>query len=63
MREAAVMWQMLGNSLGKNSRDALWVHPDQLPTAADISKPEDLVKRLQGGQDDMDQELRKLLEE
>jgi putative hydrolase len=63
MREAAVMWQMLGNSLGKNARDDLWVHPDQLPTAADIAKPEDLVKRLQGGQDDMDQELRKLLEE
>ena len=61
MREAAVMWQVIGNSLGRSARDELWVHPDQLPTAEDIVNPQAFLQRLTGGQDELDEELRKLL--
>jgi uncharacterized protein (DUF2342 family) len=63
MREAAVMWQVLTDHLGQAGRDSLWVHPDQLPTADDIANPQDLLNRLRGGNDDLDQELRKLLDD
>lgn len=63
MREAAVMWQVLTDHLGQAGRDSLWVHPDQLPTAEDIANPQDLLNRLRGGNDDLDQELRKLLDD
>ena len=63
LREATAMWQKLGEELGNERRDALWDHPDLLPSAEEIDNPELLLARLraQGGTDDLDQALRELL--
>jgi putative hydrolase len=64
LREAGQLWKELGHRLGNSKRDAIWNHPDLLPTAAEIENPELLIARLGSdstGDDDMDRELRKLL--
>lgn len=66
LREAADLWRLLGERLGRDERDALWNHPDLLPTAADIDNPELLLTRLSQQDalgDDLDRELRDLLGE
>jgi len=64
LREASSMWQLVGQALGNARRDALWDHPDMLPSAADIADPASLIGRLQGGNDDdFDSALRNLLGE
>ncbi len=66
LREAGQLWKELGHRLGNTKRDAIWNHPDLLPTAAEIENPELLIARLGSdstGDDDMDRELRKLLGE
>ena len=64
LREAAAMWRRATDAAGIEARDALWSHPDLLPTAADIDDPERLVARLTGGgepADDVDREIEDLL--
>ncbi|MFD1714240.1 zinc-dependent metalloprotease [Amnibacterium flavum] len=64
LREAATMWQIVGDSLGGGQRDALWSHPDLLPSAADIDDPQALVARLSSpdvAHDDIDQAIEDLL--
>ncbi len=64
LREAAAMWQAVQDAVGAEARDALWAHPDIMPTDADIDDPAALVARLQGGTpepDDVDQALEDLL--
>jgi putative hydrolase len=39
LREAATLWRQLREERGIEGRDALWAHPDLLPTAADIDDP------------------------
>lgn len=64
LREAATLWRELGHKLGNEGRDALWDHPDLLPTAEEISKPEQLLARLSAADTDgFDKELRDLLGE
>ena len=60
-REAMAMWQKVIEQLGQSATDAIWKHPDLLPTADDIQNPSLLIKRLSGGDDDFDSELNKLL--
>ena len=60
-REAMAMWQRVSDEVGTMVRDSIWMHPDLLPSAADIQDPSDLIKRLSGGDDDFDSELNKLL--
>ncbi|MFM2437285.1 MAG: hypothetical protein RLZ55_91 [Actinomycetota bacterium] len=43
LREAAALWQELGRARGQSGRDAVWAHPDLLPTAADLERPEVFV--------------------
>jgi len=50
LREAAVLWAGLGAARGIEGRDALWAHPDLLPTAADLEDPDAFVR----GQDELD---------
>ena len=59
-REAKSMWQKL-EQLGSAARDALWRHPDQLPSIEEIANPQLLIARLNQDPDDFDGELRKLL--
>ncbi len=64
LREAAAMWQAVQDAVGAEGRDALWAHPDIIPTDADIDDPAALVARLLGGTpepDDVDQALEDLL--
>jgi putative hydrolase len=43
LREAAALWEGLARARGAEGRDALWAHPDLLPTAADLEDPEAFV--------------------
>ena len=66
LREAAAMWREIGSAVGIEKRDALWDHPDVLPTSADIDNPNALITKLrEGGKlpDAFDQALRDLLSE
>ena len=44
LREAAVIWQGLTEARGIDGRDALWAHPDLLPTAEDFDDPDGFVR-------------------
>jgi putative hydrolase len=64
LREAAAMWRRVTDAAGIEARDALWSHPDLLPTAADIDDPDRLIARLTGAgepPDDVDREIENLL--
>jgi putative hydrolase len=50
LREAADLWAGLGAVRGVDGRDALWGHPDLLPTADDLEHPDDFVR----GTDELD---------
>jgi putative hydrolase len=45
LREAATLWQTLGEHRGTDARDTIWSHPDLLPTAADLDDPGAWVER------------------
>lgn len=51
LREAAAMWRAVTEAVGVDGRDALWAHPDLLPTSADLDDPAALVARLSSGGD------------
>jgi putative hydrolase len=51
LREAAALWTDLTQARGIDGRDALWAHPDLLPTADDLENPEPF---LRGGPDELD---------
>ncbi len=44
LREAAVIWQGLTTERGVAGRDAVWAHPDLLPTADDFDDPDGFVR-------------------
>ena len=39
LREAAALWQALGERRGIDDRDAVWSHPDLLPSGDDLDDP------------------------
>jgi len=43
LREAAAIWQGLTDERGVAGRDAIWAHPDLLPTADDFDDPDGFV--------------------
>lgn len=45
LRSAAELWAGLDASRGVDGRDALWAHPDLLPTSADLDDPQAFVER------------------
>jgi len=68
LREAAAMWQAITDAVGNEARDALWAHPDILPSSEDLDDPQALVARLTGAAsgaepvlDEIDQALEDLL--
>jgi len=66
LREAAAMWQAVTDAVGAEGRDALWAHPDIVPTDADVDDPTLLIARLTGDepeQDDVDRALQDLLDD
>jgi len=64
LREAAAMWQAVTDAVGAEQRDALWSHPDLVPTKEDIDDPQALIARLTAGEpelDDIDRAIEDLL--
>ena len=63
LREASAMWRSVTDAVGIQKRDAIWSHPDLLPTEADIADPSALIAKISNGapEDDMDAALRDLL--
>jgi putative hydrolase len=44
LREAAVIWRRLGELRGAEGREAVWSHPDLLPTEDDFDDPEGFLQ-------------------
>jgi putative hydrolase len=64
LREAAAMWQKLTDAVGAERRDALWSHPDLIPTSEDLDDPAALIARVTNPEpefDDVDQAIEDLL--
>ncbi|MFE2067132.1 zinc-dependent metalloprotease [Streptomyces sp. NPDC059467] len=47
LRDASRLWASLTDARGVDGRDALWAHPDMLPTASDLDDPDGFVHREQ----------------
>lgn len=45
LRAAAELWRLLGVERGTAGRDALWEHPDLMPTAEDLDDPAGFLAR------------------
>lgn len=44
LREAAALWEAVREARGVDGRDALWSHPDLMPSADDLDDPEAFVR-------------------
>jgi putative hydrolase len=66
LRDASTLWGSLRTRQGVEARDGVWMHPDLLPTAADLDDPlgfrEGAAAPEALSEEDFDAELRKLLE-
>jgi putative hydrolase len=49
LRAASELWRLLGEQRGTSGRDALWAHPDLVPTADDLDDPAGFVARKETG--------------
>jgi putative hydrolase len=49
LREAAALWEKLTRAGGVDGRDAVWQHPDLLPSSADLDEPAGFIDRIVGG--------------
>ncbi|GAB3991098.1 zinc-dependent metalloprotease [Nocardioides marmoraquaticus] len=67
LRDASTLWGSLRTRQGQEARDAVWAHPDLLPTAADLDDPlgfrEHMGEVPEISDEDFDRELGKLLGE
>ncbi len=64
LREAATLWATLKNERGIEGRDAIWHHPDLMPTAEDLDDPAGFGARRQlaeANDTEVDDALLKLL--
>jgi putative hydrolase len=48
LREASALWAAIDEQYGSDARDALWSHPDHLPTEEDLDQPENFLARMSG---------------
>lgn len=66
LRDAANLWAAVRDARGIEGRDAVWAHPDLLPSAADLDDPLGFAAGAGGAgggsEDDLDAELAKLLD-
>lgn len=66
LREAAALWQAITDAVGIKTRDALWAHPDLVPSSEDLDDPSALVSRLKAGTpepDELDQAIEDFFKE
>ncbi|GAA2050871.1 MULTISPECIES: zinc-dependent metalloprotease [Streptomyces] len=57
LRDAARLWASLTDARGVSGREALWAHPDLLPTAEDLADPDGFVHREQPDFSELDRML------
>ncbi|GCD95282.1 zinc-dependent metalloprotease [Embleya hyalina] len=57
LRDAARLWASLADARGVDGRDAVWQHPDLLPTAADLDDPDGFVHHTELDLSGLDAEL------
>ena len=66
LRDASTLWGSLRTRQGTEARDGVWMHPDLLPTAADLDDPlgfrEGATAPPELSDEDFDAELQKLLD-
>jgi putative hydrolase len=66
LRDASTLWGSLRTRQGVEARDGVWMHPDLLPTAADLDDPLGFREGASAPEElseaDFDAELRKLLD-
>jgi putative hydrolase len=66
LRDASTLWGSLRSRQGQEARDAVWAHPDLLPTAADLDDPlgfrEDLPEVAELTDEDFDKAVGELLD-
>ncbi|GAA3648692.1 zinc-dependent metalloprotease [Nocardioides ginsengisoli] len=66
LRDASTLWGGLRTRSGQEARDGVWMHPDLLPTAADLDDPlsfrADATAPEELSADEFEAELRKLLD-
>jgi hypothetical protein len=48
LRAAAELWRGLREQRGVSGRDALWAHPDLMPSAEDLENPAAFLAREEG---------------
>ena len=67
LRDASTLWGSLRTRQGVEARDAVWLDPSLLPTAADLDDPlgfrEDVAAPVELSEDEFDAELTKLLDQ
>jgi putative hydrolase len=67
LRDASTLWGSLRSRQGNEARDAVWAHPDLLPTAADLDDPlgfrEDLPEVAELSDEDFDKAIGQLLDQ
>ncbi|QFG25055.1 zinc-dependent metalloprotease [Actinomadura sp. WMMB 499] len=54
LREAAALWRTLTDVRGVQGRDAVWDHPDLLPTSDDLDDPDGFVHGREDALSDLD---------
>ncbi|NEE17055.1 zinc-dependent metalloprotease, partial [Streptomyces sp. SID7499] len=57
LRDASRLWASLTDARGLEGRDALWAHPDMLPTAHDLDDPDGFVHHEQADFSELDKML------
>ncbi|WP_136519307.1 zinc-dependent metalloprotease [Cellulomonas telluris] len=65
LRDAAEVWAHLGATRGVDGRDAVWAHPDLVPTSEDLDDPAGYDARRQAeaeGSADLDRALAEILD-
>jgi putative hydrolase len=67
LRDASTLWGSLRARQGIEARDAVWLHPDLLPTADDLDDPlgfrEHVESPTEMSEEDFDEALQKMLDE
>jgi len=52
-RDAAELWNLIAQQRGTEARDAVWQHPDLLPTEEDLDDPSSYFSRREAAQETM----------
>ncbi|MDF1486788.1 zinc-dependent metalloprotease [Tessaracoccus caeni] len=65
VRDAENLWAAIEHDRGVDGRDAVWQHPDLIPSASHLADPLSFLSEDAGApvEDDFDAELRKLLDQ